>query len=93
MIQFFRTIYWEFVDKVESVFWQQIMNYVADAVYHSLKKRKDCLEARAELPVLRSYVANQAIIEPIFLYRASERKQTNEQGSEDCLWTHIFTFL
>ena len=48
---------------------------------------------RAELAVLRTYVENQAIIEPILLYRASKCKQTKEQGSEDCLWTHIFTFL
>ena len=30
--------------------------------------------------------------EPILLYRASKCKQTKEQGSEDCLWSHIFTF-
>ena len=38
---------------------------------------------RAELPVLHTYVENQV----------SKCKQTKEQGSEDCLWTHIFTFL
>ena len=51
------------------------------------------LETRAELAVLRIYVENQAILEPILLYRASKCKQTKEQGSEKCLWTHIFTFL
>ena len=51
------------------------------------------LETRAEPAVLRTYVENQAILEPILLYRASKCKQTKEQGSEDCLWTHIFTFL
>ena len=51
------------------------------------------LETRAEPAVLRTYVENQAILEPIFLYRASKCKQTREQGSEDYLWTHIFTFL
>ena len=61
--------------------------------HHSHKKRKDSLETQAELAVLRSYVENQAILEPILLYRASKCKQTKEQGSEDCLWTHIFTFL
>ena len=61
-------------------------------LYHSHKKRKDSLETRAELAVLRTYVENQAILEPILLYRASKCKQTKEQGSEDCLWTHIFTF-
>ena len=60
---------------------------------HSHKKRKDSLETRAELTVLCVYVENQAILEPILLYRASECKQTKEQVSEDCLWTHIFTFL
>ena len=56
-------------------------------------KRKDSLETRVELAVLRTYVENQAILEPILLYRASKCKQIKEQGSEDCLWTHIFTFL
>ena len=51
------------------------------------------LETRAESAVLRTYVENQAILEPILLYRASKCKKTKEQGSEDCLWTHIFTFL
>ena len=53
----------------------------------------DSLETRAELAFLRTYVENQAILEPILLYRASKCKQTKEQGREDCLWTHIFTFL
>ena len=46
-----------------------------------------------EKTVLCTYVENQAILEPILLYRVSKCKQTKEQGSEDCLWTHIFTFL
>ena len=45
----------------------------------------DSLETRAELAVLCPYVENQAILEPILLYRASKCKQTKEQGSEDCL--------
>ena len=53
----------------------------------------DSLETRTELAVLRTYVENQAILEPILLYRASKCKQTKEQASEDCLWTHISTFL
>ena len=61
--------------------------------HHSHKKQKDGRETRAGLAVLRSYVENQAILEPILLYRVSKCKQTKEQGSEDCLWTHIFTFL
>ena len=48
----------------------------------------DSLKTRAELAVLGIYVENQAILEPILLYRASKYKQT-----KDCLWTHIFTFL
>ena len=55
--------------------------------------RTHSLETGAELAVLRTYVENQAILEPVLLYRASKCKQTKERGSEDCLWTHIFTFL
>ena len=51
------------------------------------------LETRAELAVLRTYVENQAILEPIPLYWALKCKQTKEQSSEDCLWTHILNFL
>ena len=61
--------------------------------HHSLKKRKDSLETRAELVVLLTYVKNQAILEPILLYQELKYKQTKEPGSEDCLWTHINTFL
>ena len=43
---------------------------------HNHKKRKDSLEARAERAVLHAYVKNQAILEPILLYRASKYKQT-----------------
>ena len=35
------------------------------------------------------HVENQATIETILLYRASNCKQTKEQGSEDYIWTHI----
>ena len=45
---------------------------------HSHKKR-------AEPAVLRTYVENQAILEPILLYRGSKCKQTKEQDSEECL--------
>ena len=45
----------------------------------------DSLETWAELAVLRTYIENQAILEPILRYRASKCKQTKEQGSEDCL--------
>ena len=52
----------------------------------------DSLKTRAELAVLHTYVENQTRLEPILLYRASKCKQTKEQGSEDCLWTHILPF-
>ena len=54
-------------------------------LHHSHKKRKDSLEA---LAVLRIYVENQAMLEPILLHLASKCKQTKEQCSEDWLWTH-----
>ena len=60
---------------------------------YSHKKQKDSLETQAELSVVSTYVENQAILEPILLYRGSKCKQTKEQGSEGCLWTHIVTFL
>ena len=53
----------------------------------------DSLETRSELAVLHTYVKNQAILELILLYRGSKYKQIEEQGSDDSLWTHIFTFL
>ena len=62
---------------------------------HSHKKRKDSLETRTELAILRTYVEKQGILEPILLYQASKCKQTKEQGSEECLWIHMdpyFTF-
>ena len=52
---------------------------------HSHKKRKDNLETRGKLPVLRTYVENQDILQTILLYRSSKCRQTKEQGSEDCL--------
>ena len=58
-----------------------------------MSQETDSLQTRAELAVLRIYVENQAILEPILLYRASKCKQIKEQGSEDFLWAHIFTFL
>ena len=72
---------------------RQLQKYIFSRnskLLQSHKKRKDSLETRA---VLHAYVENQAILEPILLYRASKCKQTKEQGSKDCLWTHIFTFL
>ena len=60
---------------------------------HSHKKCKDNRETRLELAVLHSYVENKAILESILLYHASKCKQTEEKGSKDCLWNHIFTFF
>ena len=62
-------------------------------VNHSHKKWKDSLETQAEQVVLYVYVESQAILEAILLYRASKCKQNKEQGSEDSLWTRIFTFF
>ena len=54
-------------------------------ITHCHKKQKESLEARAEVAVLRTYVENQAILEPTLVYQASKCKQTKEQGGEDCL--------
>ena len=48
---------------------------------HSHKKRKDSLGTRAKLVVLRTYVENQAILEPILLYFVSKCKQTKCRGA------------
>ena len=66
-----------------------VSDFVLCYFHHSHKNRKDSLGTRAKLAVLRTYVENQAIPEPIFLYRALKYKQTKEQGSEDCLWIPI----
>ena len=58
-----------------------------------IRNGKDSLETWAEPAVLCIYIENQDILEPILLYHASKCKQTKEQGSKDCLWAHIFTFL
>ena len=45
----------------------QMENGMFSTSKHSHKKRKYSLETRAELAVLRIYVENQAILEPILL--------------------------
>ena len=45
-------------------------------VVNSIVIRIDSLETRVELAILRTYVENQAILEPILVYRASKCKQT-----------------
>ena len=82
------------VDKLYSSKYKIVEStFLSATLDHSHKKREDSLETRAEMTVLLTYVENQAIPEPILLYRASKYRQTKEQGSKDCLWTHIFTFL
>ena len=61
--------------------------------HHSHKKRKDSLETQAELAVLRSYVENQAILEPILLNRASKCKQTKGRAARTVYGPVFFTFL
>ena len=54
----------------------------------------DSLETRAELAVLRTYVENQAILEPIPLYRASKCKQTKAQGQRGLFMNpHFYLFI
>ena len=53
---------------------QQI--FIVYVIHQSHKERKDSLDTRDELAVLRTYVDNQAILAPILLYRASKCKQT-----------------
>ena len=37
-------------------------------------KETNSLETRVELVILRAYIENQAVLEPILLYRASKAK-------------------
>ena len=60
---------------------------------HSHKKKKDSLETQAELAVLRSYVENQATLEPILLYRASKCKQTKELGKRGLFMDPYFNLF
>ena len=61
-----------------SVICQQVQTKEMVNRYHSHKKWKDSLETWAEPAVLRTYVDNQAILEPVLLYCASKCKQTKE---------------
>ena len=47
---------------------------------HSHKKRTDSLETQAQRAILRAYVENQAMLEPILFYCASKYKQTKRPG-------------
>ena len=65
---------------------------------HSHKKRKDSMETRAKLAVLRSYVENQAILEPILLYLCygSKCKQTKKSRQQKLLmdpYSYLFMRL
>ena len=73
--------------------WISIYVNCPNCIKHSHKKRKDSLERRVEVTVLHTYVDNQTILEPIFLFCALKYKETKEQGSQDCLWIYIFTVL
>ena len=55
-------------------------DFFVDFWQHSHNKRKDSIKTRAKRAVLRVYVENQAILETILLYRASEYKDTERQG-------------
>ena len=70
-----------------------LQNIQQNHFQQSHKKRRNSLETHAKLAVLSTYTENQAMLEPIPFYLVSKCKQTKEQGSEDCLWTHIFTSL
>ena len=59
---------------------QKIANYLFLTLCHSHKKRKDSLKTRAKRGVLRAYVENEAILEPILLCRASKYCQTKKSG-------------
>ena len=47
---------------------------------HGHKKRKDSPQTRAERAVVRAYVENQVIPEPILLYRTSKYNYTKRPG-------------
>ena len=44
--------------------------FLYDSIRSTIVIRTDSLETRAELAVVRTYVENQAILEPILPYRA-----------------------
>ena len=50
-------------------------------IHHSHKKRKDSLETQAELPVLRTYAENQAKLESILLYHASNVNKPKKRAA------------
>ena len=54
-----------------------VLHYIFFSV-QAQSQETDSLESRAELAVLRIYVEDQAILEPILLYWASKGKQTKE---------------
>ena len=57
-------------------------NHVINTYIHSHRKWKDNLDTGAKQIALVAYVKNQAILETILLYRASNFKQTKKQGSK-----------
>ena len=61
-----------YVSRIIGVFCQSNYSLGLFSKNHSHKKCKDSLETRAERAVLRAYVENHDILEPILLYRASK---------------------
>ena len=63
---------------------------------HSHKKLKDSLETWAELDALRTYTENQAILEPILLYRRSKgriKMKTNQRAGQQGLFMDPYFYL
>ena len=60
---------------------------------HSHKKRNFSLQTRAKLAVLRTYVENQAMLEPALLYRASKCKQNKVAKRRAARTVHGLIFL
>ena len=92
--QFFRDYFPSDVCKNENVILKTLFSlaFLKNMVKPQSQKT-DSLETQAELAVLRCYVENQSILEPILLYRVSKCKQIKEQGSVYCFWINIFVFL
>ena len=51
------------------------------------------LETRAEPAVLRTYVENQPILEPILLYRASKCKQTKRRVARTVYGSYFYPLI
>ena len=56
--------------------WKMVSIDSKQALIKAYSQETDSLETRPERAVLWTYIENQAILEPILLYRASKYKQT-----------------